>query len=844
MEHLFLEVHMNKIKFLLGVVYAAPKCDYFNTLEQLFDTFLPQYNSYTLMGDFNTCLLRNDARSKRMINISTSYNISILDLDATFHINDSHSKLDLILTGDSERISAYGQFPAPGFSHHDLIYASIKIKSPKIKPKVVMQRNFAAIDNDALRSDFGATDWSYMLSLNNIDEKISIFNSALTSLYDRHAPYKPVRMKRPPAPWLTDDIRKLMARRNHLYRKYRKTPNDATFSNFKRARNRCNQMIRNAKRRNIYSEIENCTPNNVWKVLRGLGFGKMKSVADSSFDVNVLNRHFSAVPFKIDDLTKDITIAQLSQQPLGNYTSFSFESVGACEIVKIIMATSTKAVGHDGIGRKLLLPILDLIAPHIAHIVNFSLSNNTFPSEWKKAFVIPIPKKTVTSELKDFRPISILPFLSKILEKVVHRQLSTFLRNNNLLSPFQSGFRSSHSTSTALIKITDDIRSAIDDKKLTLLTLLDFSNAFNCVDHDILLAVLRSLNFSHSNLLWFSSYLDGRQQCVRIDDIYSGWCNVDSGVPQGGVLSPLLFSIFINTIVPALRFSSFHLYADDVQLYVSFEPDQTAHGIDCLNRDLVAIYNWTQKFGLQINPSKTQVMIIGGNYYISRLNTNCLPLVIYNSQPLQFCTEVKNLGLYITNNLSWDCHIAQVGKKMYGSMHSLKLMKNFLPQSTRLTLVNALLFPILDYADVCYPDATEEQLNKLERLQNLCIRFVYGLRKYDHVSDFRDQLKWLKIRERRDVHTLCLLFNILNNPLSPNYLKERFTPLFDGRRPVRSVSNRMLTTPLHNTSGFSDSFTVTAVRLWNSIPHTFREVSSVEVFKSKLTSYYLSHKFK
>lgn len=259
-----------------------------------------------------------------------------------------------------------------------------------------------------------------------------------------------------------------------------------------------------------------------------------------------------------------------------------------------------------------------------------------------------------------------------------------------------------------------------------------------------------------------------------------------------------------------------------------------------MTEDLNAIHQWTQEYGLAINPSKTQVMIVGSNYFISRLNVKSLTPVKYNNFPLQYCSEVKNLGLYITSNLSWDAQVAHVSKRMYGSMHSLKLMKNFLPQSTRMTLVNALLFPILDYADVCYPDATEEQLNKLERLQNLCIRFVFGLRKYDHVSVFRTQLKWLKIRKRRDLHTLCLLYKTLGNPLSPKYLSESFSPLYGPERNARHSKRLQLAAPDSCTVGYHRTFAVKATRLWNSLPLEYREATSINVFKSRVYNHFLS----
>lgn len=365
--------------------------------------------------------------------------------------------------------------------------------------------------------------------------------------------------------------------------------------------------------------------------------------------------------------------------------------------------------------------------------------------------MVPVPKIPVPAEFKHYRPISILPFLSKVLERVVMRQFSNFLSYNNLLNPYQSGFRPSHSTCSALIKITDDFRKAVDDRQLTLLTLLDFSNAFNCVDHDILLSILRSLNISGSVAEWFTSYLCGRRQRIRSDGIESDWCDVTAGVPQGGVLSPILFSVFINTLVSVLKYSSYHLYADDLQLYVTCGPDEVPEAINRMTADLEAVKTWTDQYGLLVNPSKTQVMFVGGRFHLARL-AEPLPPVIFDGISLPYCASLKNLGLHIKSNLSWELQVSEISRKIHASMHGLKRLQNFLPYSTKVTLVNSLLLPIIDYADVCYPDLTEELLDRLERLLNLCIRYIFGLRKYDHVTEFRNKLKWLNIRHRRCAH--------------------------------------------------------------------------------------------
>ncbi|KAG7308368.1 hypothetical protein JYU34_005566 [Plutella xylostella] len=212
----------------------------------------------------------------------------------------------------------------------------------------------------------------------------------------------------------------------------------------------------------------------------------------------------------------------------------------------------------------------------------------------------------------------------------------------------------------------------------------------------------------------------------------------------------------------------------------------------------------------------------------------------YDGTEIRFVNTVKNLGVIMDSTLSWLPQVEAVSKKMFASFHSLKRMQFFLPHHTKITLAQSLLLPILDYADVSYLDLTEELLSKLERLQNLCIRFIFGLRKYDHISEYRAQLKWLPIRLRRNTHILTVLYNVLNNPAAPHYLRCKFTYLCSHGRALRSQENKMLSVPSHNSATYSNSFAIKAVNLWNALPMDVRLSSSPNAFKNNLKKYYFT----
>lgn len=482
----------------------------------------------------------------------------------------------------------------------------------------------------------------------------------------------------------------------------------------------------------------------------------------------------------------------------------------------------------------MIVTILVPILPVITHIVNYSLFSGTFPLLWRKAYVRPLPKISSPTLPNHFRPISILPFLSKVLEACAHKQFARFVYTNKLMSPLQSGFRLGHSTSSALLKVTGDIRRATEDANLTVLVLVDFSNAFNTVSHDILLSILSHLMVSSKALDWFSSYLRDRQQSVRVDESSSTWCTLNAGVPQGGILSPLLFSIFINLLTLELQ-CSYHLYADDLQLYRHTKAIDLIDTLDKINADLEVVKNWSDRFGVEVNPTKCQAIIIGGSRAMSRVDGLGLPPLVFNGILIPYSCSVKNLGLHIDSTLNWQSQVAAVSQKVTCTLRFLYRLKNFLPFKVKETLMQTLIFPIIDYGDVCYYDLNADLLNKLDRLLNNCIRFVFNLRKYDHVSAYRAQLKWLPIRQRRVMRALTTLFSILHSPTSPSYLTSHFQYMCSQHsKNLRSSNNRLLHCPTHRSDIIHSSFFVKSILLWNELPLEIRMVNSRYSFKKKL----------
>ena len=281
------------------------------------------------------------------------------------------------------------------------------------------------------------------------------------------------------------------------------------------------------------------------------------------------------------------------------------------DILKVVKTMKSNACGVDEVSAYFIKLSIEYTAKVFADIVNASLKTGRFPSNWKKARIKPIPKITDPMIATDFRPISLLIAFSKIIEKIVCIQMKSYLINNNYLDKFQSAYRQKHSPITALLDITDNIYKSLDESEITILVLLDYSKTFDCANHTLILAKLKSFGFHNNALKWVRSYLSDRSQKVFTEVGESSWTGLQNGVPQGSILGPLFFTILVSDIYKEIKFCNYHLYADDTQLYISGKVSDVVNLIERLNMDLERIGNFSKNNFLRLNFDKSVFLIIG-----------------------------------------------------------------------------------------------------------------------------------------------------------------------------------------------------------------------------------------
>ncbi|XP_055633038.1 uncharacterized protein LOC129773455 [Toxorhynchites rutilus septentrionalis] len=496
-ECLAVELKISGAVMLVAVIYNPPDNDVSTFMQCELATLLSTYEHCVLTGDLNTDWLRRSTRKERLEEIFTTYTMTVLGTEPTHFYDDGCSQLDLLVTNRPDVVTTFQQVSVPGLSKHDLIFCSCNINTCAIdQHSVETYRDYVNFDPNLLRDSINGISWDIFRNINDVNQLTEYFNSSIMSVHDSCIPLRTVRHRQHYNTWFNDAIRKAIVERDMAYSDWRTAPmeyKDGKKQIYTQLRNRTNALVRRVKSEHINRNIVVAgSTMNLWKMVRGLGIGKVQDQEDCSFDPNMINHHFAG-QFTIDNADSYET---RRPQPVGG---FSFQQIAAHEVLNAFCEVKSNAVGTDEIPTKFLKIILPLIIDHIVHLYNMIIKTLTFPEAWKCAKIIPLRKKKHLNSVENLRPISLLSVLSKVLEKVLKQQISTYFTSMNLLNDDQAGFRRGHGVKTALLRVYDDIAGLIDRKDKVALLLIDFSKAFDTISHCRLLHKLHErFHFSSS----------------------------------------------------------------------------------------------------------------------------------------------------------------------------------------------------------------------------------------------------------------------------------------------------------------------------------------------------------
>ena len=595
------------------------------------------------------------------------------------------------------------------------------------------------------------------------------------------------------------------------------------------------RVLRDSKKSYYSTLISNAvSPSYLWKAIKSTL--PTSSPAFDSFHrdaaglANDFNQYFVSVSSSVSSSPAvDPPSPGCSSPSVSSHLDLQPISSEVC-LELIASLQSGKATGPDNIPPGILKSVAPVVAPPLTDIINSSLSSGCFPQQWKCASVRPLHKGGTKSVLTNYRPISILPTCSKLIEMTVRSQLVAHLEDNNLLYPLQSGFRRRHSTASTLLRATNDWYRALDTHLMIGVLFLDVSKAFDTVDHSLLLSKLQSYGVSVSTLMWFKSYLSGRSQFTKIGDVKSHPLSVTAGVPQGSILGPNLFSVHINDLPSICPVNSTAvLFADDTTIYVIGSSASEISSI--LSLALENCPSWMDKNKLKLNTSKTKCMLI----HSSRRSPPPLTVAL-GATPIEQVRTFKFLGCIINDHLTWDDHVTYLSSKVSRNINLLRRLSWFLPRRVLMTFYSAYILPSFDYCDVVWHSCSAKLVTKLESLQNYAGRIILKKRRFCSATAVRKTLGWSTLQSRRELHTAIQAFKSLNG-MDPGYLAPLLTPSSSiHNHRTRASTTDLLHLPQVSTNFGKKSFAFRAASVWNALPAETRQLKSLHAFKTSAYS--------
>lgn len=817
-EYLLLEISTtHSTKILIGCVYRPNRNISLDPLLSMMETMSVKYEEIIIVGDFNSNLITENILIDAMLTLDlhpTNYTMP------THSSNTINSLLDVFFVNKLSNVLLYDQLLAPMFSKHDLIFL-IYNTSFDLPDNVIYYRDFNKLNYCSLSEHVNSIPWECIYDYESIDDQVSFMEQNVNYIYNACVPIKTKVLGHKQQPWFNADIRKRISLRDDNYRRWRRFKTPALYLSFKKSRKEVVKCIKLAKSAYYGSKFSAAlNSKSKWKEIRDIGIGKRKMhniVSDVNADA--LNKQFIAGnPTRINtNVYENIYV------PL-NLNMFSFRCVSQSDVLKYLLSVKSNAVGLDEVNPKFVRIIAPYVCPYITYIFNTALTKSVFPSEWKCSKIIPIPK----ADRKQYRPIAILPYMSKVLEKIMHDQINDYLCEHNLLTKFQSGYRKKRSCITALTDITEDIRQSFEKNMVSFLVLLDHSKAFDTVNHTILLTKLSKLFcFANSACKLIEAYLKNRSQTVFLGNSRSEALINPIGVPQGSILGPLLFCLYINDLPNVLRFCKVQLYADDVQLLCSTNLLNIRICLQNINEDLKNIDHWALSNGLHINPSKSKCI------FFSRNKTFVLPdefSLKIGSSKISFVLTSSNLGVIFNGQLSWTNHINSAVGRVYGMLRNLWAVKSATPFHIRLLLAKTYLIPVLLYGSELFQSCDSSDFRKLKVTYNNIARYVFNKKSNDRISNFSYMIFNMKFENVLKFKPLMLFHKIIYSK-EPDYLFERIK--------FGQSSRKKIVTPIMFKFLISErQFFISATRLWNNLPSSLQLISNAFRFKKELKKYF------
>jgi hypothetical protein len=784
----------------------------------------------------------------RFIEIINDHNMTQMVSECTRQANI----LDLFLTTNPSFVNKTSILS--GIGDHDIISTTVNVRPNILKQK---PRNVPLFKKTNWQEFKAFMENSKLSILQNCDalsvEELWVrFRQTIELGISKFVPHKKLGHKKA-LPWITKEIKKLMHKRDKLYQKMKKNYSNSEIKNKLKTikinirhkiKHSHTQYLENILDIACHSDPDSSPPNKcaTKKLYSLIKNSKQDSQAVSPIKdqstgtmktnniekANILNKQFQSVFTSKSPLSlKQCCMKQLSKLLPSGHSQYSHMpdiTIDRTGLLKLLANLKPdKAAGPDRIRPVILKELRNEIVDVLVVLFQKSLSTGTIPADWSKAFVCPLFKKGDSSDPANYRPISLTCILCKTLEHIVASHVSAHLTQNNILYELQHGFREKRSCETQLIELTDDLMRNMCNRKQTDLILLDFSKAFDKVNHFKLLLKLQEYGISSQILKWSEAFLLNRTQSVVLEGDHSHEAPVTSGVPQGSVLGPLYFLVYINDLPNSIQ-SQVRLFADDTAVYLTINSPLDSK---ILQDDLHALEKWETEWDMEFNPSKCQVLHITKNKSVKKTK------YVLHGYVLEAVTNAKYLGVDITTDLNWSSHINRISTNANKTLGFIKRNITTHNEHVKSLAYKTLIRPQLEYASPIWHPYTQSNTHKVEMVQRRAIRWVTrDFSPLSSVSQMQSRLGWRSLEYRRLDARLVMFHKIFHHHVAisiPSYIQKpsRFTRLMH----PYSLRQVQVNTDYHKFSFFPHT-----VVLWNNLPSHIVTISDLDSFKAAVAS--------
>ena len=832
-ESILLELNYYGKKIMLSEFYHIPNTDvqnFMHSFRQLADSVSKEHFC-VLCSDHNLDFLKSECHklTREFVNFLNDQMFITCILKPTRVTHATSTLIDNIFVKSSSLNEFKSYVLVDHMSDHYPCFVSYKLKGVDDNNAEIMIKK-RKLNEPAIHrvcEELLFFDWTPIYGM-TVDESYSFLTESITHVLDRISPRKIIKIRacdKFREPWLTVQLRKYNTKCRKLCKKARNSGSDDDTSKYRMYRNTLVRLKSHVKREYYESLFKKIGKNSylLWNVVNNIvrktsnknditeiDYEGIKCTTKSSI-CDVFNKHFATAGTKV---STSISGNPDNKKPALAYVkqvtnNFLLSPVSESYICRIVKGLKPKrSTGYDDISNALLQQLIHVIKLPLAVVFNKSIQFGIYPDLMKLAKVIPLHKGGLSSVPDNYRPISLLPVLSKVLERIIYEKLVAHLDANDVLYPKQFGFRKHHSTTDAILCLFGDLLPCLDRKSMLVSIFIDLKKAFDTVPHELILAKLEKIGVRDTELCWFKSYMNNRRQFVQIGNSKSEVTNMRIGVQQGSLLGVLLFQLLINDLPQCLKFSCSILYADDTTIFV--------HGKSLrflrtkLQADLDNLSNWLLVNGLKLNVSKTKVMV----FEAQGLTPN-IALEI-DGQMIENVTSFKFLGLNVCADLSFKSHLCQIRQRLSQAIFILRKLAYILPLSCLRTLYYAYFHSHLSYCMIIwFPLLTSAERDSLYKMQKRAVRIISGAKPLQHCMPFFKKEDIVTVHDQVLIEN-CRLVHRVVNKTCPSPLIFMLSP---GNRNAFSTQTRSgsLNIPAHTSAKLNSSFLCQAIMDWSKL---------------------------